>query len=879
MNFRRRRPSPKKKASTLIITLLVVVILSTIVVAFMQSMSIERITARSYANQLRAENAAYSGLNYLIAQVEPLVTNYTYNVVSVTTNGQDYLFLGSPVGGTNTNVVYSPLFSGGDTVTNAITKLPTVNIGTNFVIATNRPRVSSYMTVPRVGWIDIPLTNAGMLQKLRFCYTVSDLEGGLNLATAGNTNGAAGQHSRATNTNASALGLFTLFSPTSQVDSGTTAARTLLQNRKSILTGDSFYQFNSTNTNARASLSANMGVYVERDTIPKGFGYKDEGKTKYAINVLVGSGGASAVTAISDVIKENMTNFESSRKGGFNRGSYLKTIAANVVDYLDADSSSTAAADYRGVDSYPFVNLIYSRYAWTAGTGVTGNPVTIVARTFVDLWNPSSKTAIGTVDLEFKNSNGVTMGGAQNFGSEVFPAFSATIPPNGHTVIEAGSRTYTFINGSGITGVSAPLYWKDMSANFDTTFALKWNGTLVDEFRGGARRPGSNNGSSLDSGDTKRKYQGNAVALDYNSGQVGDPRSSYYISTYVFDRNYDGNTAWGGRQFAGGMADQPDGLHPFKEVKFTRWPDQGNDGPNFPATTGISTATSQAPQYGLESPPKSGNVAQNGRGTWIGFADGTIPTAIPRPPNFSGLAPSIIANSGTMTNICELGNIFDPAQWNGIASGTSASSAIAGGGFSLRIGQAEFPRFNTNGARAAQLLDLFTIQTNRTNSGAINLNTATRDALRAVVAGLNLQVSSNLQPTNTAFYPARSAAGYAGDRFADAVIASRPFLSVAQLSYATNSLGTYFGNTNQWGTLSEAPSMWNDVAREQFFSDILPLINVRSRNLRVFVCGQVLDNRGKILGNANFVFNVFLEPIDDGSSVKIKPRILYVQRF
>jgi Tfp pilus assembly protein PilX len=60
----------RARASALITTLLVLVVLSTIVVAFMQSMSVERSVARSNANRLKAEQAAEAGLGVAIANLK-----------------------------------------------------------------------------------------------------------------------------------------------------------------------------------------------------------------------------------------------------------------------------------------------------------------------------------------------------------------------------------------------------------------------------------------------------------------------------------------------------------------------------------------------------------------------------------------------------------------------------------------------------------------------------------------------------------------------------------------------------------------------------------------------------------------------------------------
>jgi hypothetical protein len=242
------------------------------------------------------------------------------------------------------------------------------------------------------------------------------------------------------------------------------------------------------------------------------------------------------------------------------------------------------------------------------------------------------------------------------------------------------------------------------------------------------------------------------------------------------------------------------------------------------------------------------------------------------------LAPAKISNAGSFSNICELGNIFDPSQWNSITNASPSASTASGGGYSLRIGQGEFPVYNLPGTRSYQLLDLFTVSANRTNQASINLNTATADALRALVAGIQHRTNQNLQPTNRSIYAARSSGGEAGDRFAEAVIASRPYFSVAQLSNITNSNGYYFGNTNQWtGNANEAPTMWNDSAREELFSEIYPLVSVRSRNFLVFVCGQALDTNGNVISSVDRVYNVFLEPLQNGTGATIIPKIIYAK--
>jgi len=70
------RPSFLQRASSLVTTLLVLVVLSTIVVAFMQSMSVERNVSRSARNRYRAELAADAGIAAAQNQLLHLFASY-----------------------------------------------------------------------------------------------------------------------------------------------------------------------------------------------------------------------------------------------------------------------------------------------------------------------------------------------------------------------------------------------------------------------------------------------------------------------------------------------------------------------------------------------------------------------------------------------------------------------------------------------------------------------------------------------------------------------------------------------------------------------------------------------------------------------------------
>src|SRR5262249_20170157 len=100
------------------------------------------------------------------------------------------------------------------------------------------------------------------------------------------------------------------------------------------------------------------------------------------------------------------------------------------------------------------------------------------------------------------------------------------------------------------------------------------------------------------------------------------------------------------------------------------------------------------------------------------------------------------------------------------------------------------------------------------------------------------------------------------DKFADAVINSRPLLSTAALSAIRDSQGQpFFGNPNEYnGSTQTPPTEWNDPGREELFAKIYNLATTRSRNFRVFVTGQSLGKNGNVLSTVTKVYHVFINP-------------------
>jgi hypothetical protein len=198
--------------------------------------------------------------------------------------------------------------------------------------------------------------------------------------------------------------------------------------------------------------------------------------------------------------------------------------------------------------------------------------------------------------------------------------------------------------------------------------------------------------------------------------------------------------------------------------------------------------------------------------------------------------------------------------------------------------------------RAWQLQDVFTPKlssnvpyTFTNTAGLVNINTASRDVLRSLAAGILQNSDAGIQPPSLAnnLYPPTSAAAanapstslQQADRFADAVINSRPLLSTSALSAIRDSQGNpFFGNPNQYQNSTQTPpTEWNDPGREELYQKIYNLATTRSRNFRVFVTGQSLDKNGNVLSTVTKVYHVFINPTRDPSTGAIQSQQVQIK--
>ncbi len=761
------------------------------------------------------------------------------------------------------------------------------------------PTVSPWIGAPSTKWIELhdpndPATTApyGMPYQ-RYTFWVEDLAGYVDASVAGNTADTGSANKRPLDQSTAAkryrttpgeLGLFTILDPTLQVDSGATGAKNLITNRDLQLSVATLKTIAAVPGNTDVTspyLASRIQADSELPVVPFGYGYKDEGSPttlKLDLNQQVQTGGDTAVQAIAKKINDNLPTFGSARKGGLTVLDYVKTISASMIDYADADSSATLGLDYRGIDSYPFVNEIYTMKWWKRTYQQGTYFVEVNMDTWIELWNPSNQPLTGTASLEVLENHPVQAGNySYTFGTKSadlgngssvtpsYPAggqtFAVNMQPNEYTVFHVENDLFE-LN----TGVSPPLIFPavgvttmPLSATLASNYKLTWTAQggspqIVDKAGGGTQRIGGSLKGPPNYIASNKNWRGSYPGFGFTTNAsnsvptadtMGDPRAAFYEGTPSAGQSaivYDQGSSFWGRNSRSNIG----ATLIYASVKPANWPDRGHN----------TTYVGAAPGKNSVADPATSRPA----------AATTETTK----------APGTISNAGSYSTTAELANILDPCQWNigtdsttspprwtDITSGSTADPNY-GGGVTLRIGRPEFTRFDQPGTRAWQLLDLFYTGTRISTRGLINLNTASREVLRALGAGVLLNRDADLKVSGTPpLYP--PVQSKQADLFADAVIAARPFLSTSQLASMKNVAGTgFFGNYATW-TSSPQPTEWNDSGAEEYFAKLFALTTAHSRNFRVYVTGQSLDKSGRVLSTVSKVYQVYLSPTRDSS--------------
>jgi hypothetical protein len=723
---------------------------------------------------------------------------------------------------------------------------------------------------PPVGWVYIKQdirtnpssTNTANLPVVRFAYFTEDLSGLIDADRMGGSL----TRSAATGTNAEEISLTNLTGVTYSGLSYYT------NNRPQYLTPGMLLFANGgflNNTNDLRYFASRLPKclwttnYTNYDRIPyvpissnPPIYPTNAGYLKLVLNNL-NAGGQSIIAAR---ITNNFPMF-TNRAGGMNANLYVNALAANIVDYADADSLATVVnvggVNAVGYDSYPLLTHVYDRFVCTANGS---NAPTIGITTFLQFWNLASSnapTAIQTINYNLNDrihSVVFQIGTNSSTNTNSSPLLAAiwttnlTIPnmPSNSVYITNITRTISIPNTStnpGYPWSSFSKVWINSNnsgpvpiANVSNSIAVTIGTATNMKLRSGYFR----NGFSLTNTETVfsgvvlgLKGQGpTAPGVSGQSKLLADPRMNNYITLTNGVGSYS-NTFWG--------------AYP-TETNFVSpliWPDGTSS--NILSSAGVQYTGNTSPVLGLT--------------------------------NLLDPAACKISNRGFYTNICELGHIFDPIQWrppappaatnyaNTNVSSTWAADSLYGGGSTLRIGRPEHSRFAfTNlggtypvpslGTSAAGLLDIFCTTNVYNWAGKININTAPLSVLAALAGGISLNTTnySGTAPVNGDMIRA----------FTNGVVKFRqtyPFITPSQLAFISTDYGTTSPHwTNTWPTNAvfstnpsgglQGPTAINDEGREEWFSKIYNLTCVQSFNYRIYVVAQLTDTNGNPKGAA-----------------------------
>lgn len=927
---------------------------------------IERNTARSFVDSERADLAARAGLENIRSILNTEAANDDFIILHSSLSNPivedhdkaPHLFLAR---GKSTATGYSfryiPLFS---TLSHPDSYGSLAPPKVEPLVGTDDKEWIDFTTLPyqdkvRAAWL--PIEDEKGRTVARYAYWVEDLQGRIDPKIAGNENGSSSTHARLTwpfpapglnpltDTGTHPLDQIALYAvdPSATEDLQGTVARKLIKNRSMLISPDSTLAAAGIPTplardttghlidpKARAveeSVVAGLQPYKEQPLVPftDGINTSVAGTPKLNLNKLLATGGDPAVHEMAAFIRKTLPKFDD-RKGGFPE-KYIETLAANALDYADADSAPTfSASNYRGLDAYPLVSEFLMRFRWENVLEENGRKYLILsASTYVELWNMTDKPATGDVEVSYETKYYFPLGANPSVrlddmsdatpklvecdGYHWFPAISVSLQPNEYRVLNCGTVTYKIDAGPSSIFIPSPMVLEgEMYGTSKAGYHLKWNGKIIDQSRGGLHRNNSSlnypkNTASLPSQRTRTTIPSHSQTRGVNKyiNNMGDCRMSYYNQApqdaNVYPENYSPNR----RNIRWGTIYNSDSATKSKlygRVMPSEWPDGGHNS-SYESNSFYTTDERVNPDDPRFFPS---------------------PSSILRNPPMEE-APMRISNIGRFYSATELGRVYDPLMWEnatpamanlpwGDVTSSSASSSDFGGGNTLRIGRPEHPRFDHTSSpdqKACRLLDLFhagigcsSVTAEREGpvcqiEGHVNLNTANRDVLRALAVGAlmmdpNMSIrtseahntTSLMAPPVAPFKLTPAEINTEANRIADAIILTRksnPFISPSSIAEVRDPDGKpVFGNKDLLPDNKGSMVHLSDSAAEEIFARVYESSTVRSRNLRIWVVGQAITPttsttvKPQVLAEVRRVFTVFADPGERTSDGSIDPR-------
>jgi hypothetical protein len=454
-----------RRGFALVITLVMVALLAIITIGVLTSVSLERVTAKSYNDRYQADLAAQNGLeavkktivtspSALLPSPASATSTDTFLVVRADSGSAPYYYLAQASTGSGPTITYYPLFSAAtDPTTPGIQT--NINLTASFAPAVPAPappadssptdptaawdaakaqrlpklyswqRPSPSPSGPSVKWVemrdpqDAPAPAPHNLPYTRYAYWAEDLDGYLDASQVG------GQP-RTSGSSPQEIAMWTVFDSIPQTDPGTTAATTLINNRPLLFTVPTLQQVAQTTPDlASPNLAVRLGIdSAEQNLIPLGYGYGSEGQPKTNLNPisqLRGNIPSKFATPLGAAMPgfQSRTATTSGGKGHSGTVNYLNNIAANIIDFVSPENAPTDfmpngnqnPPSARGIGAYPFVTSVYDLNNWvyTVPVGTTYQ-VVIETTTYVQLWNPHNYPPdglSGVLTVHYQNADQV----------------------------------------------------------------------------------------------------------------------------------------------------------------------------------------------------------------------------------------------------------------------------------------------------------------------------------------------------------------------------------------------------------------------------------------------------------------------------------------
>jgi type II secretory pathway pseudopilin PulG len=966
---------------TLPAILVVVSALLILAVGILLVVGVERNTSRSFVDREKAELAARAALEEVKGIFQNEAANDDYLIVQshletpITPDFQSpaHLFLArGKVDSGTLGYRYIPLFSTSSTPSETPNLLsPAVEP----LIGGNKNQYQDFTTLPyndkvRMTWI--PIRDQKNRVIARYAYWIEDLQSRIDPTLTGNQKGPSNSHlfnqypfpapgvnPHPATPNEPPLGQVGLYA----VDGTATDEKpgeletTLIRNRKLLISPSSLlvaagFAPPMTRLNAATSqgkigqladmksraveenLTAGIQPYMEQPVIPflEGIASTEFGKPKINLNKILATGSDAAVDEIAAIVNKALPKFRD-RNPAFPATSedYIKTLAANVIDYADSDSDSTAKlGSHRGIDAFPLMSEFLMSFKWV-GIRIEGGRkfVLIQVTTYAELWNMTDKEikqTDGEIQVSYETkyrftipplpelslgelSNAVAVPPlTESDGYRWFNPFRVNLKSNEYKVIKCGSVNYKIDACPAGKTIASPITMVGEQDGLSKAgFRIKWNGKMIDRSPGGVNRisaslyfPKTTNvfhsQQKVREFVPSHSYQRDGVFKE----NMGDARMSFYLQACAYPYDFPYNYSPNRRNLRFGNVYSRSTTPVYGRVMPSEWPDGGHN-----SEYGSNNFFSTYDPNDEEISPDDARFFQ--------------PNELPIPK--IGEAPVLLSNRGRYYSATELGRISDPLLWDvglptvpnqpwGDITNTTQPSADHGGGNTLRIGRPEHPRFsppNDPGLQATRWLDLFHAGISSSQNlalregpvteiqGKININTASRGALRALVAGplgmdprLAVRTSEIHDKTRLMAPPIElitlspPTMTEQADRIADAIIRSRPYAATSNLALAKEDSNTYvFGNRNLFPNATKIE--WTDAAAEELFARVYEASTVRSRNFRIWVVAQSVvpststTRELEILAEVKKAYTVFIDPGIRNTGGEINPQNVKLQ--